>query len=507
MRFFIIICICFLHIYTLQGQTSYTELQPPLGSYNVGFTHYTTVDSTRTYTRWKDYSNAIHHRPILVSIWYPANGTNKSEPLYIKDYLNIVAEEEEWEGLPEHYLLEWFSYLPSTLENEQHLNIKTNAHQDAPAVNGKFPVVIYAPGLHRSSIENFVMCEYLASQGYVVIASPSRGTEIRTFQGSTSKNLETQARDILFLIKEAQIMEQVDAEKIATMGFSFGGLSNVLAQMQNEHIDATICLDGSVKYQYDTLKQSPFFDLNKVDVPFIHMAQKEIPKEVLETDNIDPSLNTDFLFYDEITKSDAYKLQFNELTHLNFNSLSILFEHRDKRQDSSDVQIMSSYQLLTTYVLNFLNAYLKKDAQALAYLQESPESKSASVGHISVEMKKALPVVFDFNDFHDMAIAQDYNHLKALHKKVLSEHPLVEIPEGKLNYIGLQLAYHKDLEASIRLYKFAVYLYPTSGNLYDSLAETYMLQGDTKNAITSFKKSLTLDPENENAILKLKTLE
>jgi tetratricopeptide (TPR) repeat protein len=36
--------------------------------------------------------------------------------------------------------------------------------------------------------------------------------------------------------------------------------------------------------------------------------------------------------------------------------------------------------------------------------------------------------------------------------------------------------------------------YPKSANTFDSLGEAYTTKGDKKNAITSFKKSLSMDP-------------
>lgn len=507
MRYIFLLCLFCFHESVSHAQTSFSQLQPDLGEYQVGFRHYTATDSTRTYSRWKDYSYKVLHRPIPISVWYPANVGNQSASIKIKDYLDILAIEEEWEGLPEYFLLDWFKDLPRTTENEGHLNVNTHAYKDPEAIQSRFPVLIYAPGYNLSSIENFAMFEYLASQGYVVISSPSRGTETRTLQGGTAKDIETQARDIQFLMQEAHRMKNTNTQEIAAMGFSFGGLSNVLAQMQNERIDAIICLDGSIKYQYDTLQNAPSFDLSKVDVPFIHMAQKEIPKEVLEAKNIDPKLNTEFTFYDALSKSEAYKMQFNDLTHTNFSSLSILFENRDPGQDVSDTRIMASYRWLSKYVFNFLNAYLKHEPEALTFLANNPVSNGVSEGRISIERKTALIRAYDFNDFHDLAISKDYYGLETLYKKEIAKHSDLEVPEGKLNYIGLQLSYHKNIDAAIRVYEFALYLYPKSGNLYDSLAETYILKGDTQNAISSFKKLLQLDPENENAKKRLKQLE
>jgi hypothetical protein len=48
--------------------------------------------------------------------------------------------------------------------------------------------------------------------------------------------------------------------------------------------------------------------------------------------------------------------------------------------------------------------------------------------------------------------------------------------------------------------------YPGSFNAYDSLAEAYMKNSQNELAITNFKKSLLLNPKNENARKMLEKL-
>lgn len=297
------------------GQTSLREINLENGPQTVGFIHYLTADSTRPYQRVFDWNNTSIPRPIPVSVWYPA----KEKPVHgramtVLEYMRILKEEEEWEYLPDDQILNWFNYA-NTAANQAHLQERTTAFYEVEPRNGKFPVIIYAPSYQASSVENFALCEYLAGQGYIVIASPSRGTDNRFLEGGTVKDVETQARDIEFLIQEASRLPTADVDRMATMGFSFGGLSNVLSQMRNRNIKAMVSLDGSIKYQYGTLKKSPFFDIERVDVPFIHFAQKDIPERVLKEDQIDPSLNHQIEFYDSLVYSKAYRLKFHQLTH------------------------------------------------------------------------------------------------------------------------------------------------------------------------------------------------
>ena len=72
------------------------------------------------------------------------------------------------------------------------------------------------------------VCEYLASQGYVVLASPSQGVDNK---GMTADRVGTDAQvgDIHFLINYAATIGEADTTRVGIVGFSWGGLSNALA--------------------------------------------------------------------------------------------------------------------------------------------------------------------------------------------------------------------------------------------------------------------------------------
>ncbi|WP_276482606.1 dienelactone hydrolase family protein [Paraflavitalea pollutisoli] len=508
MRLFILLLVLFSSLsYTVMAQVSLKKLSPAYGKYAVGFKHYTSTDSSRTYRRIFEWNNQHIARPIPISIWYPSRDkVDGKTSLTVLDYLRILKAEEEWEHLPDDQLLNWFSYT-NTPEHQQRLKEKTRAIAQLKPADGKFPAVVYAPGLQGASIENFVLCEFLASHGYIVIASPSRGFETRYMEGATVSDLETQARDIEFLVKAALGNRQVDADKIATMGYSFGGLSNVLAQTRNSRIKAIVSLDGSVKYQYKTLQQSPFYDIRKVNVPFIHMAQKAIPEAVLREDKLDSSLNTRFDFYDSLVNSQAYRLQFHQLTHAYFSAASILLQDRDARQDKPDDEIMQSYQWVTSYTLNFLNACLKNDQQAVQFLQREPIDNGIPLEALTIARKQAVQKAFSFEDFNERAAAQDYNHLTALHQSIVQQHPSFQLNEGKLNNLGLQLTFTPgSSRKGIAVLQLAIQLYPSSANLYDSLGEAFLFVKDKAAATQHFKRSLELDPQNGNAQKRLQEL-
>jgi sugar lactone lactonase YvrE len=71
--------------------------------------------------------------------------------------------------------------------------------------------------------------------------------------------------------------------------------------------------------------------------------------------------------------------------------------------------------------------------------------------------------------------------------------------EQTVNAMGYALMNQGLLPAAVRLFELNAESYPKSFNVWDSLAESYMKSGDNKKAIQHYKKSLAINPSNQNA--------
>ncbi|MGB8889473.1 MAG: DUF2306 domain-containing protein [Candidatus Korobacteraceae bacterium] len=94
--------------------------------------------------------------------------------------------------------------------------------------------------------------------------------------------------------------------------------------------------------------------------------------------------------------------------------------------------------------------------------------------------------------------AQQYHDLKAA-----AGAAIYNFDEDELNTLGYQLIRTKKFEEAIRVFELNVEAYPQSANVYDSLAEAYMDDGNQALAIADYKKSLQLNPKNSNAVRML----
>lgn len=76
----------------------------------------------------------------------------------------------------------------------------------------------------------------------------------------------------------------------------------------------------------------------------------------------------------------------------------------------------------------------------------------------------------------------------------------------QLNSLGYQLLRKPDIAGAVAIFSLNAEQFPTDGNVFDSLGEAYLAQGDKPRAIASYQKSLALNPYNDNARNVLKTL-
>ncbi|MFH0761235.1 MAG: alpha/beta hydrolase-fold protein [Bacteroidota bacterium] len=78
--------------------------------------------------------------------------------------------------------------------------------------------------------------------------------------------------------------------------------------------------------------------------------------------------------------------------------------------------------------------------------------------------------------------------------------------EKEMNYAGYRFLNKGMVIEAIEIFKMTAEIFPESFNSWDSLGEAYMKKSDKTNAKKSYKKSLELNPRNENAAKMLEQL-
>ena len=91
-------------------------------------------------------------------------------------------------------------------------------------------------------------------------------------------------------------------------------------------------------------------------------------------------------------------------------------------------------------------------------------------------------------------------------KKLKKADKAFNLPEPEVNDWGYALVKQNRMGDALEIFKLNVFMYPNSGNAFDSLGETYAAMGDKVQAIKNYERAVELNPKNDNAIAVLKHL-
>lgn len=86
-------------------------------------------------------------------------------------------------------------------------------------------------------------------------------------------------------------------------------------------------------------------------------------------------------------------------------------------------------------------------------------------------------------------------------------HKYVGDLERQLNTLGYKLLGAKRVQDAITIFEVNARAHPKSSNAYDSLGEGYANAKERQHALASYRRSLELNPSNENAKRMIELIE
>lgn len=484
------------------------------GPYTVGLRVVAQYDRSRTFRYAVDELGKPYRgeraRPLQTLIWYPANGNRSSKPMTLGDYLSLMQTEIDFDH-PKMPVKEkeWSSALGSTLETPLH------AVRDATPVPqaGDFPVVIYAPGSNDPAWENSDLCEYLASYGYIVIASPSLGAKSRRMTIDLG-GANAQATDISFLIGYAETLRDANTSKIAVVGMSWGGLANLFAAARDSRINALVSLDGSIRYFPHIVEEAGDVHPEQMTIPLLAFAERDWSIE--DTDRyLSPENRVAPDVLNRWTHGDLLTVHMMSLSHAEFNSLyqrnadfwwELDHVYPLKQADYGRADAITGYAWLARYTLRFLDAYLKNDVAAMEFLKKSPAENQVPSHVMAVSFRPGSGSSVSFESFRAELGRRGFNHASEIYVDFQAQNPKFELDEGLMtDWSDELLADNRSSEALILL-KLNLQMHPDSSNAYCKLGNAYEMLGQTQAAAENYRYAVARDPLNGDANRKLAKL-
>jgi dienelactone hydrolase len=448
-------------------------------------------------------------RPIQSITWYPAKARGK--PLTYRDYMASKATEDafwlspaEVQRLTDADTAGNAAGLPPAIAR-QVLAQPMRASRDAPAAGGKFPVVIYAPSFSAYAAENLDLCEYLASHGYIVIASRSMGARSKAMTLDL-EGLEAQAGDIGFLIGQAHAMPQADMSRIAVVGFSWGGLANVLAAAKDDRIRALVSLDGSLRSHpqwVDGGKDAArYVSPARLAVPMLFVGSQRDSVETLVKDR----KRLDYSLLNAMTYADMTIVTMRPMVHADFAAVTHHYANDEHFDEYSRSEVGMAYGWTARYVERFLAAYLNNDAGAMAFLDSRPSSNKAPAHMLSVERRKGAGTPPTLEAFVRALQTGGYEHAQEVYDGMHAANPAFTVEPVWCNVYGYQLLRAGHAKDAVPIFRLGTRLEPKWSGIADSLGEAYEAVGERQLAIDEYRRALSLDPAEGHSIARLKAL-
>ncbi|TFG31976.1 hypothetical protein EU528_04710 [Candidatus Thorarchaeota archaeon] len=230
------------------------QLPTPSGEYAIGQVTFELTDTSRNETFTQ---NPDDHRRILIKAWYPSDDfAGYAMAPYVDSIDQFTTGIQQSWGFP-------------TIMTSHFALIRTHSYVNAPLsqAESSYPVLIFSHGYGGLIMQDTVLMEELASNGYIVFSiSHSYEAAVTSFpDGSViyeaseemyadiPNSLQIWANDTVFLLDQLEIIDNPDIPSIlhdgmnlsliGAFGHSFGGTTSEEVALTDSRIDVGVSFD------------------------------------------------------------------------------------------------------------------------------------------------------------------------------------------------------------------------------------------------------------------------
>ncbi|UCC43475.1 MAG: hypothetical protein JSU65_10060 [Candidatus Zixiibacteriota bacterium] len=468
-----------------QEQALWGELEP--GPYPIGFETIEKYDYTRTFRSGKDYfgnpTDDQTARQIQICIWYPAAEPQSMTEMVYAEYAFPFPDDPDFIGLLSGLQTRELQFMLPIMGNDRAavqnaMDFRLRAVRGAGHQEGTFPVIIYHPDAGSGYAENVVMCEFLASHGFIVATSPALGAATLAVAGL--HDLEACARDREFVAGQLRDYPNADGDRVGLLGHGAGGITALVHQMRNAGVDAVATIQGAYLSPElaEVTFENPFFRPTSMGVPMLQIFA-----------DLEGAITLDV--FDSLRYCDRLSVS---LSGVEPSELLVYGHMSAALVDTAGTgQDATGHEAACRYVANFFKAHLVGDSAAQAFLDRTPEENQYAQEFMNLARAAGEDVPPTAGQF--LEIIQNYTVEQAMElvEKFDLANPAAPIlPEANLNALGYQFLQRGNTDDALPIFKMTVNAYPNSANAHDSYAEACMSNGDNEMALQLYEKALGL---------------
>jgi hypothetical protein len=475
------------------------------GSHAVGFQLLEEQDPSRVASAGT--GSVRHPRPMRIWVWYPA--ARAAQPMRFGRYL-ALADGDIWPTTVASGLREKLKFSGQPLARSvgqgafaSLLQRPVLAVENAKPSTGQFPLIVIGQGIwFESPIAFAALAEYLAGRGFVVATIPLVGTASPIVKVDR-QDLETEVRDLEFVIARARRLPFVSQDKLGIVGFDLGGMAGLILTMRNRDVDAFVSLGSGILFDHPSglPKSAADYDPLALRVPWLHITPRFLATQ--PTDSKVESL------FNAAVYSERYLLVPDAMAHGDFTSYALV-EGRTAVPvywAAATPGDAARHKAVSRYVFNFLAACLTQSAESREFVSRAPDESASNV-KMTLERRPAARASISYDEFVTAVIAgRAEDAVRDLRSAAATEPNHLLLREDSLSRLVMSLTLTWGLVSeAIPVIEFWVERYPSSAQAHVILAESYILLGNNRAAIDVYNKLLERYPNNANARTRLEWL-
>jgi dienelactone hydrolase len=474
------------------GTAKTIGLEP--GAYAVGFQWLDEKDGSRFVPAT---TGAARPRPVRIHLWYPASRATK--PMRFGRYAELASADvwpREIVGDVRDALTFPHGPLARSLD-EQSLSALLQrpvlASENARPLSGSLPLIVIGAGIYyESPIAYFALAEYLAAHGFVVATAPLVGTTSPLVRVEAD-DLETQVRDLEFVIERVRRFAFVSPERLGVLGFDLGGMAGVLLAMRNPDVDAFASLDSGILYPHSSglPVSSPGYDPLALRVPWLHAT---------ETQRAAPPPGSDARsLFERAIHADRYLMTIDGIGHEDFTSYALIPNRgaMPAYWPAATPSNAARFELVAKQVLTFFSAYLRGDVAS----KESLGRDVSTPGEFKLEHRDTAPATITYDALVTALLAgRGEEAVRELRAVATVEPQNALLQEERLWRLQLSLAATWGLaKEAMPLIEYTAEIYPASQRALGTLATAYVRVKDDPKALVALGQYLERYPDDKGA--------
>jgi hypothetical protein len=261
-------------------------------------------------------------------------------------------------------------------------------------------------------------------------------------------------------------------------------------------------MDGSMRYYPGLVASAGDIHPEQLKMPLLFFTQNEMNYiENLDDHGRPPNETRGRSVLNAWTNGDVTTINMVGMSHPEFCSMFQRMKNaetfaEDQVADYGREDANTGYSWVALYMLQFLNAYVKQDAAAKAFLGRTPAENGVPrhIMEISFRPKSFAEVMRSAARSGEASAWEAYQSFATdpMHRYMTGE-------ERTINRLGYAFLQENDPSSAVVLFKLNTKAYPDSANAWDSLGDGYEAMHDIPNARMAYARSVELNPGNEHA--------